>query len=358
MENATMQKLLTRVRELEGVRLNEVIPPSCYERNLARGLLGFFGSYALWAAGLALVYASPHWSLWIPAWLLSGLGGWGLHCIAHDCGHGSFSSSRRANYAIGQIALMPLFYPFHGWRHVHNLHHTHTNSLERDTDWRPVSREVYERMGLIDRVIYRGTRSYFFWLGTAHYQLVSGFRPGFFPAQKHRVEVWRSIIAVFVLGVPALIALFQVGGPVALLKYALGPWLGIHAWFSAVTLMHHTSEELPFLPAKIWTKNASKILLTTDYRYSKLLELCTHNINVHTAHHIAPKIPFYHLPEAQAALKQSFPGFVREKPFSFAELGRAVRRCQLYDPATGFYRAFSDRTTSASSLIDAEVSPN
>jgi omega-6 fatty acid desaturase (delta-12 desaturase) len=353
--NARMSALLTRARELDGIRIADAIPKQCYERNLARGLLGFFASYALWGAGLYLVSIAPHWTLWLPAWLLAGLGGWGLHCIAHDCGHSSFSGSRTANSVIGQIALLPLFYPFHGWRHVHNLHHSHTNSLELDTDWRPVDRAVYARMGLIERAIYRGTRSFFFWLGTAHYQLVSGFRPSYFPSSKARAEVRRSIAIVAFFSVAVVVTVLQLGGPLALLKYVLGPWLGIHAWFSTVTLMHHTAEDLPFLPAVHWSKNASKILLTTDFRYSRLLEFLTHYITVHTAHHIAPKIPYYNLPAAQAAIKHSYPGVVREKKFRFGELYRVIRHCHLFEPATGFYRGFSDRDAAPARLVDVDA---
>ncbi|WP_394823881.1 fatty acid desaturase [Pendulispora albinea] len=337
-----LEELLRRSRELEGVRLADIIPRSCFTINSARGLVGFFASYALWAAGLALIAYSPHWLLWLPASLVAGLGGWGLHCIAHDCGHGSFSSSRRFNYAIGHIALLPMLYPFHGWRHVHNLHHANTNNLEKDTDWRPVGRAMYERMPLKDKSIYFGTRSIFFWLGTAHYELISGFRTNMFPGRKEREEVRRSILFVVLVALVAFPLVVHFTGWLGLVKFVLLPWLGMHAWFSATTLMHHTSEDVPFLGGKQWTRNASKLLLTTDYKYSALLHFFTHNISIHTAHHVAPKVPFYNLPQANAALRAALPGMMREKPFSWRELYTAVRRCHLYNPQTGFYSPFGE----------------
>jgi omega-6 fatty acid desaturase (delta-12 desaturase) len=295
----------------------------------------------MWGFGLWLIHISPHWSLWIPAALVAGLGGWGLHCIAHDCGHGSFSSSRRLDYTLGHIALLPMLYPFHGWRHVHNLHHANTNSLEKDTDWRPVGRAMYERMPLKDRAIYLGTRSLFFWLGTAHYQIISGFSTDIFPNQGARADVRRSLVFVLLAAVVAFPAVFHIAGPIGLVKYILLPWCGMHAWFSATTLLHHTAADVPFLDSKHWTKNASRLLLTTDYRYSRFLHFFTHNITVHAAHHVAPKIPFYNLPAAQEALKEAYPGMVREKPFNWRDLYVAVTRCHLYDFHTGLYTSFS-----------------
>ena len=338
---ASLQDVLTRTQQLRGVHLSSYIPRDCFSINVYRGLFGFITSYAVWAAGVAGIALAPHWALWIPAALLSGLGGWGLHCIAHDCGHGAFSSSRRFNHAIGQLALLPMLYPFHGWRHVHNLHHANTNNLEKDTDWRPVNRVIYARMPAKDKGVYFGTRSILFWLGTAHYELKSGFNPGLFPERRMRLDVWRSIGFIVVASAIAFPLLVHAWGWMALVKFVLLPWLGMHAWFSVTTLMHHTSEDVPFLRDKDWTKNSSKILLTTDYRYSRLLLFLTHNISIHTAHHVAPKVPFYRLNQAQAALRAALPGMVREKRFSWRELYTAVRYCHLHDPETGFYEAFN-----------------
>jgi omega-6 fatty acid desaturase (delta-12 desaturase) len=344
---ATLDDIRARTREIEGMKLSDLIPRSLFATNVTRGLAGLLCSYALWTFGLALIGFSPHWLLWVPAALVAGLGGWGLHCIAHECGHGSFSDSKRFNHFIGHLALLPMLYPFHGWRHAHNLHHANTNSLEKDTDWRPVDRGIYSRMPLGERAIYFGTRSILFWLGTAHYQWVSGFHPSFFPGRTVRDDVRRSMAFVAMAAAIGLPLVLQLAGPLGLIQFVLLPWLGMHAWFSATTLMHHTSEDVPFLRSPDWTKNASRLLLTTDYRYSRLLSFLTHNISIHTAHHVAPRVPFYHLNEAQRALRSALPGMIRERPFSWRDLYVAVRRCHLYNPQTGFYSAFGPERPSS-----------
>src|SRR5213592_67026 len=42
--------------------------------------------------------------------------------IFHDCAHGSFMSSRRANAWLGAVCGLLVFTPFQRWRHEHAVH--------------------------------------------------------------------------------------------------------------------------------------------------------------------------------------------------------------------------------------------
>ena len=122
-----------------------------------------------------------------------------------------------------------------------------------------------------------------------------------------------------------------------LLLYFVSPWFAIHAWFSITTLMHHSSEDIPYLPEHYWTRNASRLLVTTDYVYPRWLLFLTHNISLHTAHHVSPAVPFYNLDKAQVALKQAYPGMVRVERASAARVWTILRKCRFYDPISGLY---------------------
>lgn len=334
------QEFLRKSEAIRDERLAQAIPPECFERKVGRGILGFAVSYALYAGAIVGVALAPHWLLYLPLWLVAGLGGWGLHCIAHDCGHNSFSPWRKFNHAVGHVALLPLAYPFHAWRHVHNLHHSHTNNLELDTDWRPLPAAVYDRMSRLDRIVYAGTRTWAYWGGTINYWRVSAFRPGFFPKKEMRRDVRRSIafvVAVAAVYLPVLVHLTGVRG---FLLYFLAPWVATHAWFSATTLMHHSASDVPYLTSEHWTPNAGRLLVTTDYVYPRWLLFLTHNISIHTPHHVAPIVPFYNLPKAEAALRRAYPGMVRVKPFRFRHLWRVLRHCHFYSTESGFYEDF------------------
>lgn len=335
--DAQFEKFLEQSAAIEGERLQAAVPKDYFEPRVWRGVLGFAVSWLVYAGAIVGVAYSPHWALYLPLWIVAGLGGWGLHCIAHDAGHSSFSRNRKLNTAIGHLSLLPLAYPFHAWRHVHNMHHSSTNHLELDTDWRPLPAGMYARMPLRQKAVYLATRTWAFWGGTVNYWLESAFRPGFYPKEGHRRDVKRSIAFVLAVTLPYLAALVYFTGWSGILLYFAMPWLATHAWFSATTLMHHSASDIPYLTAEHWTRNASRLLVTTDYVYPKWLLFLTHNISIHTAHHVAPVIPFYNLPKAQQALKQKYPGMVREQVFSFRQMWQIVRHLHFYDTESGFY---------------------
>lgn len=341
------REYVQNVAKMSKESLTRALPTELYEKNTLRSMSGFFVSYALYIGCIVGTAYSPHWTLSIILLIGAGLGGWGLHCIAHDCGHHSFSNSKRLNGIIGHIALLPLIYPFHAWRHVHNMHHGATNHLELDTDWRPVSREIYKRMSFTDRMVYIFTRSIGFWAGTIRYWWVSGFRPGFYPQKAARQEVRRSMLFVIVAMVIYFPVLIYFTGWSGFLLYFVLPWLSTHAWFSTTTLMHHVATDLPFLDKEHWSLNGSRMLLTTDYYYPKWLLWLTHNISIHAAHHVAPTVPYYNLPKAQEILRESYPGLIREKPFSWKVLWQIVSHCHFYDPKTGYYEPYWQRKGSA-----------
>ena len=150
-------------------------------------------------------------------------------------------------------------YPFHAWRHEHNTHHAHTNNLELDVDWRPVSEDVYRRMPL--PVPVRLLQHALVGDLGRHHQLLGqiGF-PAFVLSQEERCSVTCAAPSVFVavVGGAYLGALTYFTGWQGLLLYFVAPWFAIHAWFSITTLMQHSAEDIPYLPDRYWTRNASR----------------------------------------------------------------------------------------------------
>ena len=49
----------------------------------------------------------------------------------HDCAHGSFLPSKRANAWLGATLGLFLFTPFQSWRHSHAVHHATSGDLDR-----------------------------------------------------------------------------------------------------------------------------------------------------------------------------------------------------------------------------------
>ena len=74
---------------------------------------------------LTLMYVSLSYSYWITLALALPAGGLLTRSfiIFHDCGHGSFFKSQRANNFLGTICGLLVFTPYYQWRFEHAIHH-------------------------------------------------------------------------------------------------------------------------------------------------------------------------------------------------------------------------------------------
>ena len=53
------------------------------------------------------------------------------YIVFHDCAHGSFLPSKRANIWLGSALGVLVYAPFHNWRHNHAVHHATAADLDR-----------------------------------------------------------------------------------------------------------------------------------------------------------------------------------------------------------------------------------
>src|SRR5947207_13520703 len=53
------------------------------------------------------------------------------YILFHDCSHGSFLPSKRANSWLGVALGLLVCSPFHSWRHNHAVHHATSGDLDR-----------------------------------------------------------------------------------------------------------------------------------------------------------------------------------------------------------------------------------
>jgi acyl-lipid omega-6 desaturase (Delta-12 desaturase) len=93
---------------------------------MASSFLPCLGLYALMYASLALTYwATLALSVVTAAFIVR------IFIIQHDCGHGSFFRSRRANEGVGMLCSLFTLTPYSMWRRQHAGHHAHWNDLDR-----------------------------------------------------------------------------------------------------------------------------------------------------------------------------------------------------------------------------------
>src|SRR5436190_2301488 len=80
-----------------------------------------------------LMYLVKCISVWlaVPLAVLAGAFLVRVFIIFHDCGHGSFFKSRKANDIVGAITGILCFTPYYQWRWEHSLHHATAGDLDR-----------------------------------------------------------------------------------------------------------------------------------------------------------------------------------------------------------------------------------
>ena len=80
-----------------------------------------------------LMYLSLSVSWWLAVLLAVLAGAFQVRAfiIHHDCGHGSFFKSRKANDILGFVTGVLTFTPYHHWRWEHALHHATSGDLDR-----------------------------------------------------------------------------------------------------------------------------------------------------------------------------------------------------------------------------------
>ena len=82
-------EFIEKSNAIAGEKLAAAIPREYMQPSVARGFAGFAVSWSLYIGAIVGIAVLDRWYLVAPLVLVAGLGGWGLHCIGHDCGHGS-----------------------------------------------------------------------------------------------------------------------------------------------------------------------------------------------------------------------------------------------------------------------------
>ncbi len=287
-------------------------------------------------AGLGyLSLAASPWFLLPIAWIFTGTALTGCFVIGHDCGHRSFAKRRWVNDLVGHIFMLPLIYPFHSWRIMHDHHHNHTNKMDVDNAWQPLRPEFYAGLGAPGQKGYQAMRGWFWWLASTVHWAALHFNPSNFePKDRSKIRLSVGVVIGFAAIVfPILIATTGVWGFV---KFWLMPWLVFHFWMSTFTLVHHTAPDISFQEPEQWDAAKAQLAGTVHCDYPAWVELLCNHINVHVPHHLSTAIPSYNLRLAHRSLQQNWGEYLYECRFSWPLMQSIIDQCHLYDPQEGY----------------------
>lgn len=267
---------------------------------LVTTLLLFFG-----AAGAMLVldHRFGYWAA-LPVAVPAGLLVVRLFIIQHDRGHRSYFRRRAACDWVGRALGVVTLTPYGWWRREHDRHHATSGDLSRrgHGDIKTLTVDEFNRLSRWRRLGYRVYR---------HPVVLFGLGPVFQFVIRHRLPVAlkplnrrgrHSILlndlalAVLLLGGGELMGfgqLIALWAPVMAVAGTVGVWL---------FFIQHQFAETYWARGEGWSFATAALAGCSYYRLPRVLEWATGWIGYHHIHHLAPRIPNYHLPRAYREL--------------------------------------------------------
>ncbi len=263
-------------------------------------IVNTLGPYALlWFLMYQTVAVS--WWLTLPLAIVAGAFLVRAFIIFHDCGHGSFFKSRRANNIWGFLCGMLTFTPFYHWRWEHSLHHATAADLDRRGigDVWTMTVQEYLESSRGQRFAYRLARNPFvlFVLAPLFVFLVRHRFPKSTANRRERYSVYWMNVAI--LGIAA--ALAAVFGLKAYLLIQLTILMVAGAAGFWLFYVQHQFEGVYWERRDQWDYAAAALQGSSFYKLPRVLQWFSGNIGFHHIHHLSPRIPNYNLEKCHDA---------------------------------------------------------
>ena len=282
-----------------------------------------------------------------------------MFIIFHDCGHGSFFKSRRANDLVGVLTGIVLFTPYYAWRHSHAVHHATSGDLDRRGvgDVWTLTYDEYKALPRWKKLGYRLYRNPFiiFVIGPTIDFVVLQRLPwvnvSTKPREKNSVTYTNLALLGIFLGMGFTIG-FTEYIAVQLPIIAIASSLGV--WFFYV---QHQFENAYWERHDEWDYATAALFGSSYYQLPKVFQWFSGNIGFHHIHHLSPRIPNYRLEACHYENKV----FADIEPLTIRTSLKSLR-IRLFDEdrhqMIGYHRpdeheASEEMATAASASLDA-----
>jgi omega-6 fatty acid desaturase (delta-12 desaturase) len=275
---------------------------------LANTLLPYAG---LWVAMYFCLAVS--WWLVVPLAILAGGFLVRAFIIFHDCGHGSFFKSSKANHIWGAVTGVLTFTPYYHWRWEHAIHHSSSGDLDRrgTGDVWTLTVQEYLESSRWKRFAYRLARNpivlfiiaplvlFVFW------QRIPNSKAGL----RERLSVyWTNLALLLMMGGMSWIFGLKAYLIIQFIAVAVAGSTGIWLFY-----VQHQFEGVYWERNEKWDYATAALKGSSFYKLPKILQWFSGNIGFHHIHHLSPRIPNYHLEKCHEAE----PLFQTVKPVTF-----------------------------------------
>jgi omega-6 fatty acid desaturase (delta-12 desaturase) len=254
----------------------------------------------------------------------------------HDCTHGAFLPSRRANTWCGIVLGVVVFQPFHSWRYSHAVHHGTAGDLDHRGvgDVQTLTVEEYRSRPWRSRLGYRLFRNPLVMFGIGPiYSLVILPR---LVRRAMRPRIRRSVILTDLALAVVIGGLCWLLGWREFLLVLLPPlWLGGAAGVF-LFYVQHQFEDTYWESAGDWSFTDAALRGSSYLKLPQPLQFFTGNIGLHHVHHLNARIPNYNLQRAH----DENPVF-HDVPTLTLWDGIRTLRLKLFDEQSGRLVSFS-----------------
>jgi omega-6 fatty acid desaturase (delta-12 desaturase) len=257
--------------------------------------------------------------------------------VFHDCTHGSFLPSRRANLWLGRLSGLLVFQPFANWRHNHAVHHGTSGDLDRrgTGDIPTLTFDEYVASPWRKRLGYRLFRNPLVMFGIGPlWSLMIGPRlwSGSMRPRQVRSVIVTNLVLAAVVGAICWVIGWQewllVQMPTAFLAGTVGVWM---------FYVQHQFEDVYWESGESWSYADAALRGSSYLKLPQPFQFFTGNIGIHHVHHLSAKVPNYNLQRAH----DENPIF-RDVPVLTAWDGAVAVRLKLIDPEAGCLLTWSE----------------
>lgn len=267
------------------------------KQSVARGIWQIVNTLVPYAGLWVMMYYAMNVSYWLLLPLILLAGGFlvRVFIIFHDCGHGSFFKSQKANHVLGSILGILEFTPYFQWRWEHSVHHSTSGNLDKrgiGDVWIMTVKEYLESSKW-KKIAYRFIRNPIILFGFGPLGLFfikHRFSTPKSPPRERRSVYWTNIgVLAMAVGMSSIFgwqAYLILQSSVMLVAGSLGIWL---------FYVQHQFEGVYWERSENWDYLTAALEGSSFYRLPKVLQWFSGNIGFHHIHHLGPRIPNYNL---------------------------------------------------------------
>ena len=259
-----------------------------------------------------------------------------IFIIQHDCGHGAFFRSQRANNIIGSLCSVMTLTPYAFWRRQHARHHGSWNNLDRraasglDIYSSCMTVSEYHRLGRWQQWLYRLSRhpivshlilppAVFLLLYRIPFDAAKGWNH-----ERRAIHVTNLALVGLFGGLGLAIGFDRVLAvqlPIMVFASIIGVWL-----FS----VQHRFERTLWVSDADWSFAEAALRGSSHLRLPRILQWFTGNIGFHHIHHLNPRIPNYRLEDCHRTI-----GGLQSAPVLTLRTAITTLRYALWDDDLG-----------------------